>query len=102
MTDVSALIAEARAQASKPRIGRSIMREFDRDNVLLNRLADALEEATREIERGSDRVAAVWRAWNVPGPVPWLHELAQADLKRTWPSLYSALRDLVGDSDAGE
>ena len=95
MTDVSALIAEARNHVEHFALS-------DGDALRVSRLADALEEATRETGRGSERVAAVWRAWNVPGPVPWLHELAQADLKRTWPSLYSALRGLVGDSDAGE
>ena len=49
MTDYSRLIEEARAFASSSTLGKSQWRELDKAIGMIRRLADALEEAERDL-----------------------------------------------------
>jgi len=47
----------------------------------------------------SEKVEAVRRAWNEPGPRPDIHRKAQARLRREWPALAKAVEALAKEGE---
>ena len=117
MTDVSALIAEARAQASEPMIGKSQWRELDKAILMIRRLADALEEATLDRDaaeakadgyrannaRMADTLDAI-RAVLADAPEPCPEHPDGDPITCGWKSDMIRVRRILngGDSDAGK
>lgn len=43
------------------------------------------------------KIEAVIKAWNDAGPAPRIHEAAKEKLKKDWPALYKAVKELSED-----